>query len=847
MNGMQSLVALTILLFFSSCYSQSVAPITTSSGIVVGSTVNGVAQWLSIPYAVSPAGNNRFKPPAPAPASTSIVNVRASGLLPICPQRPHDWMNGRYEQTEDCLVLNIWAPHNSTQLPVTVFIHGGSFNSGMGSLYNGSDLAVAENVVVVTINYRVSILGFLSLTQLVSESKVEGGKGEGVGMFGLLDQQLALKWVRDNIAKFGGAPDKVTIYGESAGAASVVAQLAIPSSKGLFRAAVVSSTYVAAFFNASFTQQQLWNPVVSALNCSFNDYKDVLSCLRNVPFAKINEVALQKDVTGVTPATADGVILPDLPYTLLKKKSWNNVPVLLGSNGHETSTLLQDSSRADCENFNSPLALATVINSVDAANAPAILTAYPLNSSEPYPYYENILRIVDDRNFRCPASRVLQSIQGPAVTSFMYSWEVHPSWITPSCLRDGHATELPYMFPTLLSSGWEHVRANASFTPQESQVSRLFQKILANFARTLDPSFTWENTSFKWPQFNALTLPFVKIALGDTLYSAQAKFRDGKCKYWDMGEFIDVSAISWKQVPQGEYINPKLNSNLTGWSRSPCPGLNTLANHGFLPRDGSFLTRDVVVTGIWNAFHVDLGFIFDALVIGPGLNGAKFGKIDPATNLTFFNLGDLAQHSPFVCEHDASLSRLDAKFGNQNEFNQEYFNQFLALADNGYITWDSIAKARVLRIAQCRKYNPDCLVTVPQQRPGVLEGALVLRAFSSGEEKTPLANVKSFFEEEKFPSNFTWAPTELPAPELIVTMSMRILNLIAIYIGNVTVEPIPGVPAEPPSGGETGDTYSKSVVVGLAVALSIVAVIAIIAIIVLISKSSLSSSPEKVY
>jgi para-nitrobenzyl esterase len=211
----------------------------TDAGYLSGTNETDIRAYLGIPYAAPPTGYLRWRPPAAVKPWEGIR--QAKEFVPACPQlvKGSSENQGLGNMSEDCLYLNVWAPAKSPEekLPVMVFIHGGAFVRGAGSLplYNGSALA-RKGVVVVTLNYRLGALGFLTHPELAKESP-----NNTSGNYGLLDQQAALRWVQNNIAAFGGDPAYVTVFGESAGAVSVISLLASPQSKGLYSQAIVES------------------------------------------------------------------------------------------------------------------------------------------------------------------------------------------------------------------------------------------------------------------------------------------------------------------------------------------------------------------------------------------------------------------------------------------------------------------------------------------------------------------------------------------------------------------------------------------------------------------------------
>jgi len=216
-------------------------PVQTSAGRIAGTALpSGVKAYLGIPFAEAPVGDLRWAPPRAAHWS-GIFNADRKGAECMQVLRPHDINHyfGEEATGEDCLTLNLWAPREAkagAKLPVIIFIYGGGFTIGSSGMANYDGEAMAKaGALFVNFNYRVGALGFLAHPELTKEQ--QGASGN----YGLMDQTLALQWVRDNIAQFGGDPDKVVIMGQSAGAGSVAAQIVSPPARGLFRAAVMSS------------------------------------------------------------------------------------------------------------------------------------------------------------------------------------------------------------------------------------------------------------------------------------------------------------------------------------------------------------------------------------------------------------------------------------------------------------------------------------------------------------------------------------------------------------------------------------------------------------------------------
>jgi len=223
-------------------------PVETSSGKVRGTVQDGIRVFKGIPYGASPAGNNRFMPPKkPVPWSGVRESTAFGHAAPQAPlgenydyARIIDWLTLPGGQAEDCLVLNVWTPavKDKAKRPVLVSFHGGGFTTGTGAniLYNGHPLAKFGDVVVVTLNHRLGCLGYLSMVDLGAPHEFDQA-----GAAGMLDCVLALEWVRDNIANFGGDPGNVMIFGQSGGGAKVAHLLAMPSARGLFHKAAIQS------------------------------------------------------------------------------------------------------------------------------------------------------------------------------------------------------------------------------------------------------------------------------------------------------------------------------------------------------------------------------------------------------------------------------------------------------------------------------------------------------------------------------------------------------------------------------------------------------------------------------
>jgi len=305
--------------------SRSVA---TGQGPVLGQAEKNLpaCSYKGIPYAAPPKGELRFR--LPGPPAMRAGTLAALDYGPSCVQNEIFGAGGKSQSfSEDCLFLNIWRPQKTGAFPVMVWIHGGGFVMGSGSyeMYRGANLAAQHEVVVVTINYRVGPLSFLALPELAREDP-----NGSTGNYGLFDQIAALQWVHDNIAGFGGDPDNVTIFGESAGGRSVCGQLASPRAAGLFQRAIIESgrcddvqTLAQGFENS--------REFVKKLGCAGEDAR---SCLRALPANKLAmSLGARRDLEFT--AHMDGWFLTARPSDLFAQGKFNRVPVLIGNNRDE--------------------------------------------------------------------------------------------------------------------------------------------------------------------------------------------------------------------------------------------------------------------------------------------------------------------------------------------------------------------------------------------------------------------------------------------------------------------------------------------------------------------------------
>ena len=352
-----------------------IPPIHTEGGQLAGKVLaSGVKAWLGVPYAKPPVNDLRWQPPQPF-SWKGVWN--ADRTMPEClqVQRSHDTNQyfGEEPASENCLYMNIWAPANATagaKLPVIVYIYGGGFaigSSGM-PLYGGEHVA-QQGAIFVNFNYRLGILGFMAHPELTKE---QGGHS---GDYAFLDQNAALKWVQNNIAKFGGDPSQVLLMGQSAGAGSVTQQVFSPLSKGLFRAAVMSSGCTWASDGpmqaTTLAQGEELGLQIQKLLHAAN-----LDEMRQVPSDRI--LALQGSATNhgvMSGPVIDGYFMPKTQLEILKAHEINDVPIIASSNGDE-----MDSAQYPLTTARTVAEYKDIAQKMYGGKADEFLALYPVSS-----------------------------------------------------------------------------------------------------------------------------------------------------------------------------------------------------------------------------------------------------------------------------------------------------------------------------------------------------------------------------------------------------------------------------------------------------------------------------------
>ena len=307
-----------------------------NSGALVGERADGIVSYKGVPFAAPPVGDLRWKPPQPVAAWTG--DRAATEYGPSCAQNSR--LGAEAKVSEDCLYLNVFAPENAKNLPVMVWIHGGSNLNGSGSIYNGAAFA-KSGVVIVTINYRMGALGFFAHPELTKAA----ANDEPLANYGLMDQTAALQWVQNNIAAFGGDASKVTVFGESAGAIDIYALLGLKSSKGLFSQAILESNIT---WGASASLADMEKDGAALVGRAGATDKATLADLREIPAMKLVDAA-----NGARFPIVDGRFMTETSLSAMANKHTLDIPLIVGSNSYEASLARQLTGQAATDWTNS--------------------------------------------------------------------------------------------------------------------------------------------------------------------------------------------------------------------------------------------------------------------------------------------------------------------------------------------------------------------------------------------------------------------------------------------------------------------------------------------------------------
>lgn len=513
-------VALVLLMLTSGASVSSAASdvVPTANGLVSGTLGSDpdVRVFKGIPYAAPPVGPGRWRPPQPPQSWQGVRNADEFG--PECVQSPNamggpfrDLREKREPISEDCLYLNVWTPAKTPRdrLPVMVWIYGGGFKGGASSLpyYNGEALA-KYGVVFVSFNYRLGVFGFLAHPDLAAESP-----HHAAGDYGLLDMVAALEWVRNNIAAFGGDPQRVTIFGESAGSMAVSDLMASPLARGLFQRVIGES---GSQVEGPFSRMELQTAEQTGVRFAQSAGANSIARLRAMPAAQIfTAFTAFTKANGGGPLRfgpdVDGWFLPEPPYRVFAAGRQNDVPLLTGTNADEGSFFLQPVSAE---------AFTKEAQQQYGDQAATFLKLYPVTSQDQVLPSE--IASKTDSMFACGARAwVRLQTQTGKSRAYLYHFDRVPPM--PNSRRYGafHGADLFYVFDAMdYHREWQ-------WTAIDEKLSEVMISYWTHFARTGDPNGKGQPA---WPAFSDKAQ--LVMQLGDRVGAIPLPHRH-QLDFWD--------------------------------------------------------------------------------------------------------------------------------------------------------------------------------------------------------------------------------------------------------------------------------------------------------------------------
>ncbi|HLY43608.1 MAG TPA: carboxylesterase family protein [Terracidiphilus sp.] len=494
----------------------------TDSGALKGTQVGPAIAFMGIPFARPPVGDLRWEPPQPALPWTGVRDASRPG--PACTQDPagltpflapmaraygSDYAEPPVDFSEDCLFLNVWVPEWPAKraLPVMVWIHGGSNRGGSGSqsTYNGVSLTT-RGVLLVTLNYRLGVLGFFSHPELTAQSPHHSS-----GNYGLLDQIAALEWVQKNIARFGGDPGNVTLFGESAGAIDSAMLMTSPLAAGLFRR-VISESGPAFNSAQTLSQAEAQGKAIGDL-APGDPHASSLQRLRALRGPAVEKLVAQvKAHYGDTTSsfTMDGWVLPRSPRNAFLTGSILKVDLLIGLNGREFSAFRLAAAAAAKSSGNQKQAASSgsVKQFADPARPYFGMWTNPVTAF----YLGDILmrhdagldHALNDLIGACPIGSMAEMTSDAGRHVFAYRFDRSVPGKGEAELGAFHSIEIPYVFGALHDPTWKWL----PFTPDDAALSNLVQTYWINFAKSGNPN---AQGLPNWPAWSDAKKEFLEV------------------------------------------------------------------------------------------------------------------------------------------------------------------------------------------------------------------------------------------------------------------------------------------------------------------------------------------------
>lgn len=555
--------------------------IRTSKGYVRGMTQRSatgkkVDVFLGIPYAKPPTGKYRFRHPIPVDKWDGVFN--ATEKPPSCFQITDTFFgdfkgsaiwNANTPMNEDCLRINVWVPHRRPRKPaaVLVWIYGGGFYSGTSTLevYDPKILVSEQDIVFVSMNYRVACMGFLYFD-----------RADSPGNAGLFDQLMALEWVRDNIAYFGGNPHNVTLFGESAGAVSVSLHLLSPLSRNLFSQAIMQSGGATAPWAIIDRQKSIQRGLrlAEAVNCphSRDDLGAVIECLRNKDALEL--VKSEWDNFGVVEfpfvPVVDGSFIHEDPSVSLLNKDFKKTKILMGTNLNEGMYFiiyyltelfkLQEDVYLTREDF--VKSVKDLNPYVGEIGQEAIIFEYTdwLNPDDPIKNRDAVDKIVGDYHFTCSvtefAYRYAETGNEVYMYYFTHRYSVNP-W--PTWMGVLHGDEINFVFG-------EPLNPTLGYQPEEAELSRRMMRYWGNFAKTGNPSRgtggEWE--PIYWPVHTPYAKEYLTLAVNSSIIGRGPRAK--QCAFWKeyLPQLVKVTASHNNPNPECTSATSKTISTAMG-------------------------------------------------------------------------------------------------------------------------------------------------------------------------------------------------------------------------------------------------------------------------------------------
>ncbi|XP_055317248.1 uncharacterized protein LOC129576332 [Sitodiplosis mosellana] len=622
--------------------------------------LKNVRQYLGIPYAAAPIGNGRFMPPGAPPPWNGLK--MAVELSPVCPQNLPSLNNsqqhlttGRYNhlkrlmrylqnESEDCLFLNLYVPEWSgigprPIYPVIVFVHGESYEWNSGNAYDGSILSSYGQVIVVTLNYRLGILGFLQ----------PGTTGHTANNFGLLDQIAALQWVKDNIAAFGGDVGSVTLMGTGTGSACINLLMLSPTCEGLFHRAILMSGSAMSDWAISNHPQQSTMQVLRSLDCPMRDDNDeMLTCLQKKRYQDILKSSVHvssPEFTTTFGPVVDNFIVPNDPQKMMQHGRFKRYDLLFGVtetesynriNAIEIKQGLSDHERDDYLRFY----MQNQFDRVADVAMDLALNTYTSNicTNPRKPTREEnrdiVLEILSDARYVAPLIQTgnYHSKLNPLTYMYLFS-HISKAGDYPNLSQSISGEELPYVFGAPLASARPFP---TSYTPQERLLSEEIMVYWTNFAKTgnpkapgrdhflnMDPS-NWEQYDIDWPPFQVNNSSYLNIGIPPVV---SRNYRQQYMNFWNslLSEQLNVDAKP-VQVPTERNglestsfvkpLIPHVNYYLDKSTENPIRQLQYLLHHTGLNRSDMYATQSTVETPQQTVFDTVLASPENTFVLG---------------------------------------------------------------------------------------------------------------------------------------------------------------------------------------------------------------------------------------